>query len=54
MDRPLAAMDMLVAADAFAAGLTLVTSDLPFRSLCPRLRLADWSRPSERPSHRTH
>lgn len=43
--RPLAAMDMLVAAHAFAAGLTLVTSDRPFRSLRPRLRLTDWSKP---------
>ena len=43
--RPLAAMDMLVAAHAFAAGLTLVTSDRSFRSLRPRLRLVDWSKP---------
>jgi tRNA(fMet)-specific endonuclease VapC len=43
--RPLAAMDMLVAAHAFASGLTLVTSDRSFRSLRPRLRLADWSKP---------
>ena len=43
--RPLAAMDMLVAAHAFASGLTLVTSDRSFRSLRPPLRLADWSRP---------
>ena len=43
--RPLAAMDMLVAAHAFATGLTLVTSDRSFRSIRPRLRLADWSRP---------
>ncbi len=42
---PLAAMDMLVAAHAFASGLTLVTSDRSFRSLRPRLRLADWSKP---------
>jgi tRNA(fMet)-specific endonuclease VapC len=40
-----AAMDMLVAAHAFASGLTLVTSDRSFRSLRPRLRLADWSKP---------
>jgi len=45
--RPLAAMDMLVA-HAFASGLTLVTSDRSFRSLRPRLRLADWSKPSDR------
>ena len=43
--RPLAAMDMLVAAHAFATGLTLVTSDRSFRSLRPRLRLVDWSKP---------
>jgi len=43
--RPLAAKDMLVAAHAFASGFTLVTSDRSFRSLRPRLRLADWSRP---------
>src|SRR6266446_2680881 len=43
--HPLAAMDMLVAAHAFASGLTLVTSDRSFRSLRPRLRLADWSKP---------
>ncbi len=43
--RPLAAMDMLVAAHAFAFGLTLVTSDRSFRSLRPRLSLADWSKP---------
>lgn len=43
--RPLAATDMLVAAHAFASGLTLVTSDRAFRSLRPRLRLADWSKP---------
>ena len=43
--RPLAAMDMLVAAHAFASGLTLVTSDRSFRSLRPRLRLANWSKP---------
>ena len=43
--RPLAAMDMLVAAHAFASSLTLVTSDRSFRSLRPRLRLADWSKP---------
>src|SRR5882762_9590960 len=42
---PLAAMDMLVAAHAFASGLTLVTSDRSFRSLRPRLRLADGSKP---------
>jgi len=41
--RPLATMDMLVAAHAFASGLTLVTSDRSFRCLRPRLRLADWS-----------
>src|SRR5258708_27130485 len=41
--RPLAAMDMLVAAHAFACGLTLVTSDHSIRSLLPRLRRADWS-----------
>jgi len=44
--RPLAAMDMLVAAHAVASGLTLVTIDRSFRSLRPRLRLADWSKPS--------
>jgi len=43
--RPLAAMDMLVAAHAFATGPTLVTSDRSFRSLRPRLRLVDWSKP---------
>ena len=43
--RPLAAMDMLVAAHAFASGLILVTSDRSFRSLRPRLRLADRSKP---------
>jgi len=43
--RALAAMDMLVAAHAFAAVLTLVTSDRSFRSLRPRPRLADWSKP---------
>jgi len=43
--RPLATMDMLVAAHAFATGLTLVTSDRSFRSLRPRLRLTDWSKP---------
>jgi tRNA(fMet)-specific endonuclease VapC len=43
--RPLAAMDMLVAAHAFASGLILITSDRSFRSLRPRLRLADWSIP---------
>jgi len=43
--RPLAAMDMLVAAHAFAAVLTLVTSDRSFHSLRPRLRIADWSKP---------
>ncbi|PYT43476.1 MAG: hypothetical protein DMG45_06575 [Acidobacteria bacterium] len=43
--RPLAAMDMLVAAHALATGLTLVTSDRSFRSLRPRLRLVDWSKP---------
>jgi tRNA(fMet)-specific endonuclease VapC len=43
--RPLAAMDILVAAHAFSVGLTLVTSDHAFRSLRPRLRLADWSKP---------
>jgi tRNA(fMet)-specific endonuclease VapC len=43
--RPLAAMDILVAAHAFSVGLTLVTSDHTFRSLRPRLRLADWSKP---------
>ena len=43
--RPLAAMDMLVAAHAFATGLTLVTSDRSFRFVRPRLRLVDWSKP---------
>jgi tRNA(fMet)-specific endonuclease VapC len=43
--RPLAAMDMLVAAHACGSGLTLVTSDRSFLSLRPRLRLADWSKP---------
>src|SRR5205807_3213175 len=43
--RPLAAMHMLVAAHAFATRLTLVTSDSSFRSLRPRLRLVDWSKP---------
>jgi tRNA(fMet)-specific endonuclease VapC len=43
--RPLAAMDMLVAAHGFASGLTLVTSDRSLRSLRSRLRLADWSKP---------
>jgi len=33
--RPLATMDMLVAAHAFASGLTLVTSDRSFRCLRP-------------------
>jgi tRNA(fMet)-specific endonuclease VapC len=42
--RPRAAMDMLVAAHAFASGFTLVTSDRSFRSLRPGLRLADWSK----------
>ena len=54
MDRPLAAMDMLVAAHAFASGLTLVTSDRTFRSLRPRLRLADWSKPRQPPSPNRH
>src|SRR5438132_13787754 len=39
------AMYMVVAAHAFATGLTLVTSDRSFRSLRPRLRLVDWSKP---------
>ena len=43
--RPLAALDMLVASHAVSAGLTLVTSDQSFRSLRPRLHLADWSNP---------
>jgi len=43
--RPLAALDMLVAAHAVSASLTLVTSDRSFRSLRPRLLLADWSKP---------
>lgn len=43
--KPLAAMDMLVAAHAFSAGLTLVTSDSSFRHLRPRICLVDWSRP---------
>src|SRR5260370_19877004 len=43
--HPLAAIDMLVAAHAFACGLTLVTSHRSFRSLRPRLRPADWSQP---------
>ncbi|MGB2622604.1 MAG: type II toxin-antitoxin system VapC family toxin [Candidatus Acidiferrum sp.] len=43
--KPLAAMDMLVAAHALSVGATLITSDRSFRQLRPRLRLADWSRP---------
>ena len=43
--RPLAALDLLVASHAVSAGLTLVTSDQSFRSLRPRLHLADWSKP---------
>ena len=43
--RSLVAMDILVAADAFASGLTLLTSDRCFRSLRPCLRLADRSKP---------
>lgn len=43
--KRLAAMDILVAAHALAAGLTLVTSDQSFRNLGPRLALADWSKP---------
>lgn len=42
--KRLAAMDMLVAAHALSAGLTLVTSDQSFRNLGPRLRLVDWSK----------
>ncbi len=41
--RPLAAMDMLVAAHAASAGVTLVTSDRSFHTVRPRLSLADWS-----------
>jgi len=41
----LSALDMLVAAHAYAEGLTLVTSDRSFLSLRPRLRVADWSKP---------
>ena len=44
--KRLAAKDTLVAAHAFSAGLTLVTSDQSFRNLGPGLRLADWSKPS--------
>lgn len=43
--KRLAAMDILVAAHAFSASVTLVTSDRSFRQLKPRLRLADWSNP---------
>jgi tRNA(fMet)-specific endonuclease VapC len=43
--KRLAAMDMLVAAHALSAELILVTTDHSFRSLAPRLRLADWSNP---------
>lgn len=43
--KRLAAMDILVAAHALAAGLTLVTSDRSFRNLGPRLRLTDWAKP---------
>jgi tRNA(fMet)-specific endonuclease VapC len=43
--KRLSAMDILVAAHALSAGLTLVTSDQSFRNLGPRLRLADWSQP---------
>jgi tRNA(fMet)-specific endonuclease VapC len=43
--RPLAAMDMLVAAHALSLSVTLVTSDRSFASLAPRLSLADWSKP---------
>jgi tRNA(fMet)-specific endonuclease VapC len=43
--RSLATVDLLVAAHALSAGLTLVTSDRAFHNLRPTLPLADWTRP---------
>ncbi len=43
--RRLAALDMLVAAHAVSAGVTLVTSDRSFQNLRPRLTVADWTKP---------
>jgi tRNA(fMet)-specific endonuclease VapC len=42
--RKLAAMDMLVAAHAVSARVTLITSDRAFFNLRPHLPLADWSK----------
>lgn len=43
--RSLAALDLLVAAHALSAEVTLVTSDRAFYNLRPALALADWSKP---------
>jgi|SRR5277367_6862240 len=43
--KPLATMDMLVAAHALSANVTLVTSDRSFLNLTPRLPISDWSKP---------
>jgi tRNA(fMet)-specific endonuclease VapC len=43
--KRLASMDILVAAHAFSADVTLVTSDRSFRQLQPCPRLADWCKP---------
>lgn len=43
--RSLATIDLLVAAHALSANVTLVTSDRAFRNLRPTLPLADWTKP---------
>ena len=42
--RSLTAIDLLVAAHALSANVTLVTSDRAFHNLRPTLPLADWTR----------
>jgi len=43
--RSLTTVDLLVAAHALSAGVTLVTSDRAFHNLRSTLSLADWTKP---------
>ena len=43
--RSLTTLDLLVAAHALSAGVTLVTSDRAFHNLRPSFPLADWTKP---------
>ena len=44
--RSLTTVDLLVAAHALSANVTLVTSDRAFHNLRPSLPLADWTKPA--------